>query len=84
MAKSASICLSPALLIRTAAGTGWGNGAGSVSEDSSHAAYLQQARSYLRNADPLLAPLIDDRPAFLFSAAFEPAAGPPVARLGSA
>jgi len=109
MAKSASICLSPALLIRTAAGTGWGNGAGSVSEDSSHAAYLQQARSYLRNADPLLAPLIDDRPALdlrawlphlppldlygallfqvtsrPFSAAFEPAAGPPVARLGSA
>jgi len=109
MAKSASICLPPGLLITTAAGIGRGNGAGSVSENSSHAACLQQARSYLRTADPLLAPLIDDRPAFdlrawlaqlppldvygallfqltsrLFSAAFEPAEIPPVARLGSA
>ena len=109
MAKSASICLSPGLLITTAAGTGWGNGAGSVSEDSSHAACLQRARSYLRNADPVLARLIEDRPALdlrawpaqlppldlygallfqvtsrLFSAAFEPADAPPVARLGSA
>jgi DNA-3-methyladenine glycosylase II len=35
-----------------------------VTEDSSHDAWLQQARSYLRNADPVLARLIDDRPAF--------------------
>jgi DNA-3-methyladenine glycosylase II len=35
-----------------------------VSEDSSRAVWLQQARSYLRNADPVLARLIDDRPAF--------------------
>jgi DNA-3-methyladenine glycosylase II len=38
-------------------------GAGSVTEDASRAAWLQQARSYLRNADPVLARLIDDRPA---------------------
>jgi DNA-3-methyladenine glycosylase II len=36
----------------------------SVTEDSSREAWLQQARSYLRNADPVLARLIDDRPAF--------------------
>jgi len=41
-----------------------GKGAGSVTEDSSRALWLQQARSYLRNADPVLARLIDDRPAF--------------------
>ena len=41
-----------------------GKGAGSVAEDSSRAAGLQQARSYLRQADPVLARLIDDRPAF--------------------
>jgi DNA-3-methyladenine glycosylase II len=35
-----------------------------VTEDSSHAGWLQQARSYLRDADPVLARLIDDRPAF--------------------
>jgi len=35
-----------------------------VTEDSSRAAWLQQARAYLRNADPVLAPLIDDRPDF--------------------
>jgi len=35
-----------------------------VSEDSSRAARLRQARSYLRDADPVLARLIDDRPAF--------------------
>jgi DNA-3-methyladenine glycosylase II len=35
-----------------------------VTEDSSHDAWLEQARSYLRNADPVLARLIDDRPAF--------------------
>jgi DNA-3-methyladenine glycosylase II len=39
-------------------------GVGSVTEDASRAAWLQQARSYLRNADPVLARLIDDRPAF--------------------
>jgi DNA-3-methyladenine glycosylase II len=35
-----------------------------MTEDSSHAAWLRQARSYLRNADPVLGRLIDDRPAF--------------------
>jgi len=35
-----------------------------VTEDSSHDAWLQQARSSLRNADPVLARLIDDRPDF--------------------
>jgi len=35
-----------------------------VTEDASHAAWLQQARSHLRSADPVLARLIDDRPAF--------------------
>jgi DNA-3-methyladenine glycosylase II len=35
-----------------------------VTEDSSRAAALQQARTYLRHADPVLARLIDDRPAF--------------------
>jgi DNA-3-methyladenine glycosylase II len=35
-----------------------------VTEDSSRAEWLQQARSYLRNADPVLGGLIDDRPAF--------------------
>ena len=39
-------------------------GAGFVTEDASRAAWLQQARSYLRNVDPVLARLIDDRPAF--------------------
>src|SRR5205814_7538494 len=33
-------------------------------EDPSRVVWLQQARSYLRNADPVLARLIDDRPAF--------------------
>ncbi len=32
--------------------------------DSSRAAWLRQARSYLRNADLVLARLIDDRPGF--------------------
>jgi DNA-3-methyladenine glycosylase II len=41
-----------------------GEGAGSVSEDSSRAAWRRQARSYLRHADPVLARLIDDRPDF--------------------
>ena len=36
----------------------------SVSEDSGRATWLQQARSYLRDADPVLARLIDDRPDF--------------------
>jgi len=35
-----------------------------VSEDSSRAEWLQPARSYLRNADPVLVRLIDDRPDF--------------------
>ena len=35
-----------------------------MTEDSSRAVWLQQARSYLRSADPVLARLIDDRPAF--------------------
>jgi DNA-3-methyladenine glycosylase II len=35
-----------------------------VSEDSSRAVWLPRARSYLRHADPVLARLIDDRPAF--------------------
>src|ERR1700724_3639062 len=39
-------------------------GAGSVTEDSSRAAWLSQARSYLRRADPVLARLIDERPDF--------------------
>jgi DNA-3-methyladenine glycosylase II len=35
-----------------------------MSQDSSHDAWLQQARSYLRDADPVLARLIADRPDF--------------------
>ena len=35
-----------------------------MTEDSSRAAWLRQARSYLRNADTVLARLIDDRPDF--------------------
>ena len=35
-----------------------------IKEDSARAAWLQQARSHLREADPVLAPLIDDRPDF--------------------
>ena len=35
-----------------------------MTEDSSRVVWLQQARSHLRNADPVLARLIDDRPAF--------------------
>jgi hypothetical protein len=37
-----------------------GEGSGSVTEDSSRATWLPQARSYLPNADPVLARLIDD------------------------
>ena len=39
-------------------------GASSVSDDSNRAAWLRKTRSYLRNADPLLAGLIDERPDF--------------------
>lgn len=39
-------------------------GAASAAEDRSHAAWLRRARSYLRDADPVLAQLIDERPAF--------------------
>jgi DNA-3-methyladenine glycosylase II len=35
-----------------------------VTGDSSRAAWLRQARSYLRDADPVLARLIDERPEF--------------------
>jgi DNA-3-methyladenine glycosylase II len=35
-----------------------------VTDDSDRAAWLRQARSYLRDADPVLARLIDDRPDF--------------------
>ena len=35
-----------------------------MSEDSSRAAWLRQARFYLRHADPVLARLIDGRPDF--------------------
>jgi DNA-3-methyladenine glycosylase II len=35
-----------------------------VTEDSGRSGWLGQARSYLRAADPVLARLIDDRPAF--------------------
>jgi DNA-3-methyladenine glycosylase II len=37
---------------------------GSVTDDSGRAAWLSGARSYLRDADPVLARLIDDRPDF--------------------
>jgi DNA-3-methyladenine glycosylase II len=39
-------------------------GADPLTGDSGHAAWLRQARSCLRDADPVLARLIDDRPAF--------------------
>jgi DNA-3-methyladenine glycosylase II len=35
-----------------------------VTEDANRAAWLQQARSHLRNADPVLARLVDERPGF--------------------
>ena len=35
-----------------------------MTEDPGHVAWLQQARSHLREADPVLARLIDDRPDF--------------------
>ena len=55
-----------------------GKGAGSVTEDSSGAVWLQQARSYLRNADPVLARLIDDRPDLRSPGVDGPAADGPV------
>ena len=39
-------------------------GASSVSDESDRAAWLRKTRSYLRNADPVLAGLIDERPDF--------------------
>jgi DNA-3-methyladenine glycosylase II len=42
--------------------TGWQHGL--VTDDSDRATWLRQARSYLRDADPVLARLIDDRPGF--------------------
>jgi DNA-3-methyladenine glycosylase II len=41
-----------------------GPGAGPVSGDSGRAEWLHQARSHLRNADPVLARLIDEQPDF--------------------
>jgi DNA-3-methyladenine glycosylase II len=35
-----------------------------MTDDSNRGAALRQARSYLRNADPVIAKLIDERPAF--------------------
>jgi DNA-3-methyladenine glycosylase II len=35
-----------------------------MTDDPDHAASLEQARSHLRNADPVLARVIDDRPGF--------------------
>jgi hypothetical protein len=57
-----------------------GKGASSVSEDSSSAAWLRQARSYLRHDDPVLARLIDDRPDFDPATAHFRLAGHPVVR----
>jgi DNA-3-methyladenine glycosylase II len=44
--------------------TGRQKAVGSVTEDSRRDAWLQQARSHLHHADPVLARLIDDRPDF--------------------
>jgi DNA-3-methyladenine glycosylase II len=44
--------------------TGIRTGAATVTSDSSRAGWLRQARSHLRDADPVLARLIDDRPDF--------------------
>jgi DNA-3-methyladenine glycosylase II len=38
--------------------------AGAVTEDANRAAWLRQARSHLRDADPVLAKLVRDRPEF--------------------
>src|SRR5450755_2340808 len=64
MTKSASTSI--ARLTRDDGGghTDREKGAGPMTEDASRAGWLQQARSYLRNADPVLARLIDDRPEF--------------------
>jgi hypothetical protein len=65
LAKSVSISQSPGPTHHDDGGhTGQEKEAGPMTEDSSRAAWLQQARSYLRNADPVLARLIDDRPDF--------------------
>jgi DNA-3-methyladenine glycosylase II len=48
----------------TMTGTPAEKGVVAVTEDSGRAAWLRQARSYLRNADPVLTRLIDDRPDF--------------------
>jgi len=45
-------------------GTPAGKRVVAVSEDSDRVAWLQQARAYMRHADPVLARLIDDRPDF--------------------
>jgi DNA-3-methyladenine glycosylase II len=66
MVKSTSTSRPPARL-EHADGDGQGprnNGAGSAAEDLSHAAWLRRARNRLRAADPVLARLIDERPAF--------------------
>ena len=44
--------------------TGTPDDAGLGDRDASRAAWLEQTRSHLRNADPVLARLIDDRPDF--------------------
>jgi DNA-3-methyladenine glycosylase II len=49
---------------KTMAGVPGGEGSGPVTEETSRAAWLARARSYLRDADPVLARLIDDRPDF--------------------
>jgi len=41
-----------------------GEGSARMTSDSGHAEWLGQARSHLRDADPVLARLIDDRPDF--------------------
>jgi DNA-3-methyladenine glycosylase II len=35
-----------------------------VTEDDTHTEWLEQARAHLRDADPVLAPLVDERPDF--------------------
>jgi DNA-3-methyladenine glycosylase II len=47
-----------------ATGTFDGGGSGPVTEDSDHAAWLEQARSHLGDADPVLGRLIAERPDF--------------------
>ena len=56
-----------------------------MTEDSSREVWLRQARSYLRNADPVLARLIDDRPDFdLADARLDNPFGPAFSRLPGA